>query len=84
MIFFLWLYYGKLFILGSILVTYMLNKLTDKLYYPPLIINMISVILLLFISKEDRMYAIYYNYLPVVITSIITNLIVYIYRKNKR
>lgn len=79
MIFFLSLYYSKFYILGSIIVTYMLNKLTRKLYLPPLFINMISVILLIPIPKEDRMFAIYFNYLPVVITSIIMNLIIYIY-----
>ncbi|VWL85129.1 hypothetical protein [Oceanivirga miroungae] len=84
MIFFLWLYYGKLFILGSIIATYLLNRLTKRLYYAPLIINMVSVIMLMFIEKKDMMYAIYFNYLPIVITSIIMNLIVYIYRKIKR
>lgn len=81
MIFFLWLYYGKLFILGSIISTYIINKLTQKLYFAPLIINMVSVIMLLFIPSEDRIYAIYFDYLPIVITSITMNFIIYIYRK---
>ncbi len=83
MIVFLWLYYSKFYILGSIAVTYMLNKTTDKLYYPPLIINMVSVLMLLLINKENRMYAIYFNYLPIVLTSILTNFVVYLYRNIK-
>ncbi|WP_067140618.1 hypothetical protein [Oceanivirga salmonicida] len=83
MLVFLWLYYSKFYILGSIAVTYMLNKTTDKLYYPPLIINMVSVLMLFILNKEARMYAIYFNYLPIVITSIFMNFVVYIYRRIK-
>ncbi len=75
-----WFYYSKLYILGSLFVTILLNKITDKLYLPPLIINMVSVILL-FLSTSDRTYAMYFNYLPVVTTSILFNLIIYILYK---
>ncbi|WP_068268081.1 hypothetical protein [Caviibacter abscessus] len=79
-IFIAWFYYSKLYILGSLFVTLLLNRTTDKLYLPPLIINMVSVILL-FLSTGDRTYALYFNYMPVVTTSIILNLSIYIYRK---
>lgn len=75
-----WFYYSKLYILSSLFVTILLNKITDKLYLPPLIINMVSVILL-FLSTGDRTYAMYFNYLPVVTTSILFNLIIYILYK---
>lgn len=77
----IWLYYSKFYILGSILITYLLNRVTDKLYYPPLIINMVSVILL-FIAKDNRTYNMYVVYMPVVISSAIFNILVYIYRKS--
>lgn len=76
----IWLYYSKFYILGSIFITYLLNKLTDKLYYPPLIINMISVIML-FIAKDNRTYNMYVKYMPIVISSILFNLLMYIIRK---
>lgn len=79
-IFIAWFYYSKLYILGSLFVTFLLNKTTNKLYLPPLIINMVSVILL-FLSTGDRTYAMYFNYMPVVTTSIIMNLSIYIYKK---
>lgn len=79
-IFVAWFYYSKLYILGSLFVTFLLNKTTNKLYLPPLIINMVSVILL-FLSTGDRTYAMYFNYMPVVTTSIIMNLSIYIYKK---
>lgn len=79
-IFVAWFYYSKLYILGSLFVTFLLNKTTNKLYLPPLIINMVSVILLL-LSTGDRTYAMYFNYMPVVTTSIIMNLSIYIYKK---
>ena len=41
-----WFYYGAVFMLGSIIVTAMLNKVFNKLYIPPLIINAVSIILL--------------------------------------
>lgn len=80
MIFIAWFYYSKIYILGSLFVTFLLNKTTNKLYLPPLIINMISVILL-FLSTGDRSYAMYFNYMPVITASIIFNLSIYIYRK---
>ena len=76
----LWLYYSKIYIFGSLFVTYLLNKVTRKLYLPPLIINMVSVILLFF-SQGDKAYALYINYVPVVLSSAIMNIVIYIIRK---
>ncbi len=80
MLVFLWLYYGKFYILGAICVTYMLNKVFRRFVIAPLIINMVSVLCLLLIPKADRMYAIYYNYLPVVITSMLMNALLWLMR----
>ena len=76
----LWLYYSKIYILGSLFVNYLLNKVTRKLYLPPLIINMVSVILLFF-SQGDKAYAMYINYVPVVLSSSIMNIVIYIIRR---
>ena len=76
----LWLYYSKIYILGSLFVTYLLNKVTRKFYLPPLIINMVSVILLFF-SQGDKAYAMYINYVPVVLSSSIMNIVIYIIRR---
>lgn len=76
----LWLYYAKFFILGSIIITFLLNKITRKLYIPPLIINMVSVIALFFSNIETRTEAMYIYYMPTVITSILMNLLIYLYR----
>lgn len=77
-------YYGIFYMAGSLIVTLMLNKVFKKLYYPPLIINAISVILL-FVAYKLKMknmgYALYFNYLPVVWTSIICNFIIFMIRK---
>lgn len=75
---FLWLYYSKMYILVSIIITYLLNKITKKLYLPPLIINMVSVILLLLSNKETRTFNMYISYFPTVLTSIIINLGIYL------
>ncbi|CAM3546103.1 hypothetical protein [Pseudostreptobacillus hongkongensis] len=78
----IWMYYSKLYILGSLGVTFLLNKFfKDKLYMPPLIINMVSVILLFMIPFKDRAYAMYINYMPVVITSVLLNLSIYLLRR---
>ncbi|CAM3212074.1 hypothetical protein STFE110948_06185 [Streptobacillus felis] len=81
MIILLWLYYSKLYILGSLLITFILNKVTNKLYLPPLIINMVAVIMLFIIPYQDRTYAMYFNYMPTVVTSALLNLIIYLLRK---
>ena len=76
----LWLYYSKIYILVSLFITYLLNKVTHKLYLPPLIINMVSVILLFF-AQGDKAYAMYINYVPVVLSSAIMNIVIYIIRR---
>ena len=77
-------YYGIMFIIGSIIVTMMLNKVFDKLYMPPLIINTVSVILLITayrIGAENMGFALYFNYMPAVLASILCNLIIFIIGK---
>ncbi|ACZ01505.1 hypothetical protein [Streptobacillus moniliformis] len=81
MIILLWLYYSKLYILGSLLVTFFLNKITDKLYLPPLIINMVAVIMLFVIPYNNRTYAMYFNYMPIVVTSVLLNFIIYLFKR---
>lgn len=79
-------YYSIFYIIGALVITLLLNKVFKKLYYPPLLINAISVILLLIAYKlnlKNMGYALYFNYMPVVSTSIICNLIIFITRKFK-
>ncbi|CAM3166445.1 hypothetical protein [Streptobacillus ratti] len=83
MIVLLWFYYSKLYILGSLLFTFFLNKVTNKLYLPPLIINMVGVIMLFLIPYHSRTYAMYFNYMPIVVTSALLNIIIYLFRKHK-
>lgn len=88
-IFFGWFYYGIYYMAISLVVTLFLNRLTSKLWLPPLIINAICVIVLIggikfqMISAEQATFGVYFNYLPVVSTSIVTNLVLFIIRKLK-
>ncbi|MDO5096053.1 MAG: hypothetical protein Q4D65_05775 [Peptostreptococcaceae bacterium] len=90
MIILAWLYYSWYYILLSVLVTLMLNRLFKKLWLPPLLINAIAVLLLLYMTKsgmlhqEAASYAMYFNYVPVVLSSIITNIVIYFRQKNSR
>lgn len=77
-------YYGIYYIIGSLIITALLNKVFNKLYLPPLIINFVSVILLLIAYKlkmKNMGFALYFNYIPVVLTSIIYNFLLFIKRK---
>lgn len=77
-------YYGILFIIGSIIVTMMLNRVFDRLYMSPLIINAVSVILLVIsyrIGTKNMGFALYFNYMPAVLASITCNLIIFIIGK---
>lgn len=79
-----WFYYSSIFMAGSIIVTALLNRVFNKLYIPPLVINAVSVILLLIAYKlnvRNMSYAVYFNYIPVVAASIIYNISVFIIRK---
>ncbi|MDO5061776.1 MAG: hypothetical protein Q4D77_01250 [Peptostreptococcaceae bacterium] len=90
MIIFAWLYYSSYYILISILITLVMNRLLNKLWLTPLLINAIAALLLLtvtnvgWIDREAATYAMYFNYVPVVLTSIVTNLVIYIRRKYKK
>ncbi|MDO5089284.1 MAG: hypothetical protein Q4D53_05815 [Leptotrichiaceae bacterium] len=79
-----WFYYGWLFMACSVAVTALLNRVFNKLYIPPLVINAVSVILLLIaykVNMKNMSYALYFNYVPVVIASIVYNISVFIVRK---
>lgn len=78
----LWLYYAKLYILVSLIITVLINKATNKIYLAPLIINMISFLLLM-IVKENRAFNMYVIYFPVVLSSVILNFTIYILKKIK-
>lgn len=79
-----WFYYSWLFMACSVVVTALLNRVFNKLYMPPLVINAVSVVLLLIAYKmnmKNMSYALYFNYVPVVISSIVYNISVFIVRK---
>ena len=79
-----WFYYGILFIIGSIVVTALLNRVFNKLYIPPLIVNAVSVILLfigLKLNMKNPGYALYFNYIHTVAASVTYNFIIFIVRK---
>lgn len=90
MIILAWLYYSWYYILLSVLVTLMLNRLFKKLWLPPLLINAIAALLLLYMTRSGMLnqqaasYAMYFNYVPVVLSSIITNIVIYFRQKNSR
>lgn len=82
-----WFYYGILFMAGSIIVTSLLNRVFDRLYIPPLIVNGVSAILLIIgfrLGFRNMGYAMYFNYLPAVISSVLFNLIVYAVREIRK
>ena len=82
-----WFYYGIFFMAGSVIITALLNKVFHKLYIPPLIINAVSALLLIIGFKmgfSNMGYAMYFNYIPVVVASITYNLTVFIVRKIKK
>ncbi len=85
-----WLYYSSYYILLGVLVTLMLNRILKKLWLPPLIINAIAVVILIAVIKlglidsEAASFAMYFNYVPVVLASIITNATVFAARRLKK
>lgn len=79
-----WFYYSSVFMADSIIVTALLNRIFNKLYIPPLVINAVSVVLLITAYKlnmKNMSYAVYFNYIPVVTASIIYNISIFIIRK---
>lgn len=85
-----WYFYSKFYILGSILVTHILNVLFKKYWLSPLLINAVCVILLFFgifigMIKNDEVYAtVLMGYLPIVFTSVVMNLGIMLYKKIRR
>lgn len=85
-----WYFYSKFYILGSVLVTHILNVSFKKYWLSPLIVNAVCV-LLFFIGinigmiKNDEIFVtILMGYLPIVFTSIVMNLITIVYKKIRR
>ena len=84
-----WFYYGFLYMALSAFATVMLNRATKNLWLSPLIINAVSIIILLimiygkFISQEDAGFAMYFVYMPIVASSILVNLTIYVIEKIK-
>ncbi len=90
MIILAWFYYSMIYIALGLVVTLVINRLLQKLYLAPLIINAIAAILLFgvakmhWISEADATFAMYFTYVPVVLTSVITNGTIFIYRRIKQ
>jgi hypothetical protein len=82
-----WFYYGIYYMMASAFVTLMLNRVTKRLWLSPLIINAVSVVILLtaaalgWIASENATYAMYFNYMPIVFASVLTNTLVWFGRK---
>lgn len=84
-----WYFFSKYYILGSLLVTHLLNVSFKRLWLSPLLVNAVSVVLLLvgvqvgFVKTETLFDAIYRIYVPVVLFSFLMNVWIYFYRKMK-
>ncbi len=82
-----WFYYGILFMGGSVIATSLLNRVFDRLYIPPLIVNGVSAVLLIIGFKlgfKNMGHAMYFNYLPAVAASAVFNFIVFVSRKIRK
>lgn len=84
-----WFYYSFYYMALSVFATLMLNRATKRLWLSPLIINAVSIIILLIliyqssISPADASQEMYFTYMPIVFSSLFTNIIVYIIREIK-
>lgn len=84
-----WFYYSFLYMALSAFATVMLNRAAKRLWLSPLIINGVSITILLImvyaslITTEDASYAMYFIYMPIVFSSIMVNLVIYIIRNIK-
>lgn len=85
-----WYTYSKWYILGSIFVTHILNTAFKKLWLSPLLVNAASLLILAFgiyiklIAKNQVIISVISIYLPVVFTSIVLNIMIFIYKKIKK
>lgn len=84
-----WYFFSKYYILGSLLVTHLLNVTFKRLWLSPLLINAVAVLLLLigvqvgFVKTATLFDAVYRIYVPVVLFSILMNFFIYLYRMLK-
>lgn len=85
-----WFYYSFYYMVLSVFATLMLNRVTKRLWLSPLIINAVSIIILLImvygslIGPAEATQEMYFTYMPVVFSSALTNVMVYIIRKTKK
>lgn len=85
-----WYFYSKFYILGSILVTHILNLSFKKYWISPLIVNAVCVIMLAvgigigMIKNDEIVSSIYFGYLPIVFTSIVMNISIILFKKLRR
>lgn len=75
-----WFYYGILYMGLSVFATVMINKVVRKWYITPLIVNAIAISILLFGAKsgfipaEEQAFALYFIYMPIVVSSFAFNI----------
>lgn len=85
-----WYFTSKYYILGSILVTLILNHTLKKILLTPLIINAVCVILLgigiytNLITKNEIFPSIVGVYMPIVFTSGLMNIIIFCVKKIRK
>lgn len=76
-----WFYYSFYYLLLGSFVSIFIIKFTRKIYLAPLIVNAISGLILFALAKYKIIdsykasYALYFNYMPTVVSSIFTSLI---------
>lgn len=74
-----WFYYSFYYMLLAGFATLILNKVTKRLWLSPLIVNAVSALVLYWavkngwISGHRATYAMYFNYMPIVFTSVVIN-----------
>ena len=84
-----WYTYSKWYILGSLFITYILNIAFKKLWLSPLLINALALGVLFIgiyyklIVGQEVGASVLNVYMPIVFSSIIMNLLVFITRKIK-
>lgn len=84
-----WFYYSFYYMALSVFATLMLNKVTKRLWLSPLIINAVSIAILLVlvytsaISVSGASQEMYFTYMPIVFSSAITNVVLYLSKEIK-
>lgn len=85
-----WFYYSFYYMALSVFATLMLNRVTKNLWLSPLIINAVSIVILLLwiysssVPAADASQEMYFTYLPIVFSSVVTNFVLYLIRRFKK